>query len=97
VRPTPRPVVSRSGEHPSLRMDDARVGRTVKETYRPSQPAYRRTGELKGGIEIFVAGVALIGALMSMAAYPFWSLTLVAIDVLIIYGLAAYGGKPELT
>jgi hypothetical protein len=44
-----------------------------------------------------VAGVALIGALMSMAAYPFWSLTLVAIDVLIIYGLAAYGGKPELT
>jgi hypothetical protein len=46
---------------------------------------------------IFVAGMALIGALMSIAAYPFWSLTLVAIDVLIIYGLAAYGGKPELT
>jgi hypothetical protein len=34
---------------------------------------------------------------MSMAAYPFWSLTLVAIDVLISYGLATYGGKPELT
>jgi hypothetical protein len=29
---------------------------------------------------------------MSMAAYPFWSLTLVAIDVLIINGLATYGG-----
>jgi hypothetical protein len=45
---------------------------------------------------IFVAGIALIGALMSMPAYPFWSLTLVAIDMLVIYGLAAYGGKPEL-
>ena len=29
-------------------------------------------------------------------AYPFWSLTLVAIDLLVIYGLVAYGGKPEL-
>ena len=45
---------------------------------------------------IFVAALALVGALMSMPAYPFWSLTLVAIDVLVIYGLAAYGGKPEL-
>ena len=33
---------------------------------------------------------------MWMPAYPLWSLTLVAIDVLVICGLAAYGGKPEL-
>jgi hypothetical protein len=34
---------------------------------------------------------------MSIPAYPFWSLTLVAIAVLVIYGLATYGGRPELT
>ena len=46
---------------------------------------------------IAVAGLAIPIAMMSIPAYPFWALTLVAIDVLIIYGLAAYGGKPELT
>jgi hypothetical protein len=35
--------------------------------------------------------------MMSIPAYPLWALTLVAIDVLIIYGLVAYGGKPDLT
>ena len=35
--------------------------------------------------------------MLSIPAYPFWSLTHVAIDVLIVYGLAAYGGKPYLT
>ncbi len=46
---------------------------------------------------IVVAGLAIPIAMMSIPAYPFWALTLVAIDVLIIYGLVAYGGKPELT
>jgi hypothetical protein len=46
---------------------------------------------------IGVAGLSAIGALMSLPAYPFWSLTIFALDVLIIYGLAAYGGRPELT
>jgi hypothetical protein len=43
---------------------------------------------------IFVAGLSAIGALLSMPAYPFWSLSIFAIDILIIYGLAAYGGQP---
>ncbi len=46
---------------------------------------------------IAVAGLAILAAMMSIPAYPFWSLTLVAIDVLVIYGLVAYGGRPELT
>jgi hypothetical protein len=46
---------------------------------------------------IIVAGLATIAALMSIPAYPFWSLTLVAMYMLVIYGLAAYGGRPELT
>lgn len=43
---------------------------------------------------IFVAGLSSIGALLSIPAYPFWSLAIFAIDILIIYGLAAYGGQP---
>lgn len=43
---------------------------------------------------IFVASLSAIGALLAMPAYPFWSLAVFAIDILIIYGLAAYGGQP---
>jgi hypothetical protein len=45
---------------------------------------------------IIVGGLAVVGALMSLPAAPFWSLTLVALYVLVIYGLAAYGGRPDL-
>ena len=40
-----------------------------------------------------VAGLSSIGALMSIPAYPFWSLAVFAVDILVIYGLAAYGGQ----
>jgi hypothetical protein len=43
---------------------------------------------------IFVASLSAIGALLEIPAYPFWSLAIFAIDILIIYGLAAYGGQP---
>jgi hypothetical protein len=46
---------------------------------------------------IVVAGLAVVAAMMSIPAYPFWSLTLIALYVLVIYALAAYGGKAELT
>jgi hypothetical protein len=42
---------------------------------------------------IAVAGLSAIGALMSISAYPFWSLAVFALDILVIYGLAAYGGQ----
>ena len=41
---------------------------------------------------IGVAMVNAIAALMSIPAYPFWSLAVFTVDILIIYGLAAYGG-----
>jgi hypothetical protein len=50
-------------------------------------------GDFGRWIGIFVAGLSMIGALLSLPAYPFWSLAVFAIDVLIIYGLAAYGGQ----
>jgi hypothetical protein len=45
---------------------------------------------------IFAASLAVIAAMLMIPAYPLWSLTLVAIDFAIIYGLIVYGGKPEL-
>ena len=42
---------------------------------------------------IGTAGLSSISALMSIPAYPFWSLTIFAVDILVIYGLAAYGGQ----
>jgi hypothetical protein len=40
---------------------------------------------------VAVAALNLIAALTSIGAYPFWALVIIGIDVLVIYGLAAYG------
>ena len=42
---------------------------------------------------IGTAGLSAIGALMSIPAYPLWSLAVFAVDILVIYGLAVYGGQ----
>ena len=44
---------------------------------------------------IAVATVNAIAALLAIPAYPFWSLAVFAVDVLVVYGLAAYGGDPR--
>ena len=41
---------------------------------------------------IVSAGLNAIGNLAFVPAYPFWALAMFTIDILIIYGLAAYGG-----
>lgn len=50
-------------------------------------------GQYGRWLGIVMAGINSIVALMSIPAYPFWSLCLFGIDLLIIYGLAAYGGQ----
>ena len=42
---------------------------------------------------IACASVNAIGQLMFMPAYPFWAISMFAIDILIIYALAVYGGS----
>jgi len=56
-----------------------------------------RGGEFGRWFGILAAGLGAVAAMLSIPAYPFWSLALLTIDVLVIYGLAAYGGKPYLT
>ena len=45
---------------------------------------------------IATATVNAIAALLSIPAYPFWALAIFAVDVLVIYGLAAYGGDRRI-
>jgi hypothetical protein len=45
---------------------------------------------------IAAATVNAIAALLSIPAYPFWALAIFAIDVLVIYGLSAYGGDRRI-
>ncbi|HEU0019828.1 MAG TPA: hypothetical protein VFQ14_06020 [Thermoleophilaceae bacterium] len=54
-------------------------------------------GEYGRWIGIITASVSAIGALLTIPGYPFWSLAIFAIDILIIYGLAAYGGRRTTT
>lgn len=42
---------------------------------------------------VAVLGLNAVAQLLMMPAYPFWSLSLFAIDILAIYGLVAYGKR----
>jgi hypothetical protein len=42
---------------------------------------------------IVAASLSAIGALLSIPAYPFWSLAIFAIDIIIIHQVAVYGGR----
>ena len=42
---------------------------------------------------VFILSLNMITALMTMPAYPLWSLAIFTIDVLAIYGLVAYGQR----
>jgi hypothetical protein len=46
-------------------------------------------------VGIAFASLNAIAALLSIPAYPFWSLAIFAVDVLVIYALAAHGGRVE--
>lgn len=50
-------------------------------------------GQFGRWIGIIGASLSIIGALLSIPGYPFWSLAVFGIDLLVIYGLAAYGGQ----
>lgn len=54
-----------------------------------------RGGAFGAVIGIVAASLGAIAALLSIPAYPFWSLAIFAVDVLVIYGLAAYGARGQ--
>jgi hypothetical protein len=52
-----------------------------------------RGGQFGRWFGILAASLSIIAALLSIPAYPFWSLAVFAVDLMIIYGLAVYGGR----
>jgi hypothetical protein len=44
---------------------------------------------------ITIAGLSMIANMMAVQAYPIWSLLLIGLNILIIYGLAAHGRRTE--
>ena len=48
-------------------------------------------------VGIFAGAILAISAIWWMPFYPVWSLAYILIGVLVIYGLACYGGREELT
>jgi hypothetical protein len=46
---------------------------------------------------IAVATFNAIGALLSIPAYPLWSLAIFTVDVLVIFALTVYGGNRRVT
>jgi len=55
-----------------------------------------RGGSFGRWFGIAVASLNSIAALLAIPAYPLWSLAIFAIDLLVIYGLTAYGGDRRL-
>jgi hypothetical protein len=43
-------------------------------------------------IAILAASLSAVAALLSIPAYPFWSLAIFALDIIVIYQVAMYGG-----
>lgn len=44
---------------------------------------------------VAVASLSALGQLLFAQAYPAWSLMIMAVDFLVIYGLVAYGGRQQ--
>ena len=45
---------------------------------------------------VVVVSLNAIDQMLSIPGYPFWSLTILAVDVVVLYGLCAYGGRANV-
>jgi len=45
---------------------------------------------------VVVLGLSAIDMMFFLPAYPFWALTILAVDIVAIYGLCAYGSRANL-
>ncbi len=46
---------------------------------------------------VVVLGLSAIDQMFFIPAYPLWSLVIIAVDVVALYGLCAYGSRENLT
>jgi uncharacterized membrane protein HdeD (DUF308 family) len=52
--------------------------------------------QLARWVAVAVVGLNAIGQLFFVPSYPFWSLTIIAVDVVALYGLCAYGSRENV-
>ena len=45
---------------------------------------------------VALVGLNAIGQMFFIPAYPFWSLTIIAVDVVVLWGLCVYGSRQNL-
>jgi hypothetical protein len=45
---------------------------------------------------VVLVGLNAIDQMLFLPAYPFWSLTIIAMDVVALYGLCAYGSRKNV-
>jgi hypothetical protein len=46
---------------------------------------------------VFVVSLSAIAMMFFIPAYPFWALMIIAVDIVAIYGLCAYGSRANIT
>jgi hypothetical protein len=46
---------------------------------------------LARAVAVVIAGISIVANFLYMPAYPVWALTIIAIDVLVIYAITAHG------
>jgi hypothetical protein len=46
---------------------------------------------------VAVIGLNAIGQMLFIPAYPFWALMIIAVDIVALWGLCAYGSRENLT
>ena len=54
-------------------------------------------GEFGRWIGIIGASLGALGALLSIPGFPLWSVCVFSLNVLVVYGLTAYGGRQSQT
>ena len=52
--------------------------------------------QLARWLGILIVSLNAVAQLLFLPAYPFWTLSIVTLDVLVLYGLVAHGGRPRL-
>jgi hypothetical protein len=45
---------------------------------------------------VAVVGLSAIDMMFFIPAYPFWALTIIAVDIVALYGLCVYGSRENL-
>jgi len=84
-----------------MRADQLIVNQGLAPTRSAAQRLIAGGGVMAGNqlarwFAVAVLGLNAIEQMFTIPAYPFWSLTIIAMDLLALYGLCAYGSRENV-